>query len=39
MNWFQFLAFFMAMLAVGCYVADNYVGEIIDIIIAKKKGE
>lgn len=38
MNWFQFLAFFLAMLAVGCYVADNYVAEIIDII-AKKKGE
>ena len=38
MDWFQFLAFFLAMLVVGGFFADNFLEEVIDII-AEKKGE
>ena len=36
MTWFQFLAFFMAMLAVGCFASDYFLEGFVDWLKEKE---
>lgn len=36
MDWFQFLAFFLALLAAGCFAADNLLDDLIDWLKEKE---